>query len=179
MEYLNKHNTKEILLDFTIKGVEKFLKENPDLEFYAFAYDCNAEYAEVNLCFNTEIDFEKTLRQYQIGDYSKYYQTEDDIKDLKFNTGDWDYQCFETINVLTDAQLTEIFNELPEDDYKSWKEFVENLMKLFCECLVDFTKTKTYQKIPKTKDFIVFCIDHDEDFEEAMERLEKTRIIKR
>ncbi|MDR6968158.1 putative CHY-type Zn-finger protein [Flavobacterium arsenatis] len=172
MKNFNKEEIKKTLLDFTVNAVEKFLKENPALEFYAFAYDCNAEYAEVNLCLNTEDEFEKTLKQYQIGEFSKYYQTEGDIKDLKFNTGDWEYQCFETINVLTNEQLDQIFNNLPKDDYKSWNEFVENLMKIFGECLLDFMQTETYQKIPKTKNFTAFCIDHDEGIEEAMERLE-------
>ena len=69
--------------------------------------------------------------------------------------------------------MTEIFNELPDDDYKSWKEFVNNLLELCTESLVEFTKTETYKKIPKSKDFVAFCIDHDEDFEQAMKRMEK------
>ncbi|MDR2710901.1 MAG: hypothetical protein LBB65_06205 [Burkholderiales bacterium] len=38
---------KQIIVDFTVQGVERFLKERPGLEFYAFAFDCNAEYAEI------------------------------------------------------------------------------------------------------------------------------------
>ncbi len=171
-KYIGKEKIKTDLLTFTIQGVENFLFKNQNLEFYAFAYDCNSEYAEVNLCFNTELDFKKTLEHYQKGEFSKYYQSENEIKDLKFNTGDWDYQCFETTNVLSEEQLTKIFNDLPDDDYKSWNEFIEYLTKIFCECLIDFTKTETYKKIPKTNDFLAFCIDHDEDFEDAIERLE-------
>ena len=170
---MNKTDIKNKLLEFTTKGVEKFLKENSELEFYAFAFDCNAEYAEVNLCLNTELEFKQTLEQYQNGDYPQYYQTNEDIKDLKFNTGDWEYQCFESINVLSDGELTEIFQSLPEDDYKSWKEFVEELMELFCETLIEFRKTEIYTKIQKTEDFISFCIDHDEDFEQGIKRLKK------
>lgn len=179
----NKEEVKKRLLGFTIERVEQFLAENPALEFYAFAYDCNAEYAEVNLCFNTEADFQATLKSYQSGDYAKYYQTEEDINDLRYNTGDWEFQCFDTIYVLSDEELQDIFDTLyPEnkkvEDYTLWNEFVESLMNLFCEVIVDFTKTDTYQKIPKTKDFIAYCIDHDEDIETAFERFEKMSGVK-
>lgn len=170
---MNKVKLKNKLLEFTEKGVEKFLNENSNLEFYAFAFDCNAEYAEVNLCLNTENEFQRTLTYYQNGDYPQYYQSDEDIKDLKFNPGDWEYLCFESTNVLSNNELAEIFQSLPEDDDKSWKRFVQEIMELFCETLIEFRKTEIYRKIPKTDDFISFCIDHDEDFEPALERLKK------
>ena len=41
----------------------------------------------------------------------------------------------------------------------------------FCEDILrDFKKTDVFEKIPKTSDFIAFCIDHDEDVKEALER---------
>jgi hypothetical protein len=172
---MDKIEIRKQLLEFTINSVESFLNEHSSLEFYSFAYNCNAEYAEINLCFNTEAEFEKTLKHYQTGEFSKYYKSDEEINDLKFNTGDWEYQCFETLNVLTDEELTKIFNDLPEDDYKSWKEFVENLLEVFCEVLLDFSKTETFKKIPKTDNFLAFCIDHDEDFENAIKRLEKVK----
>lgn len=180
---INKQEVKNTLLAFTIEGVEQFLAENPALEFYAFAYDCNAEYAQVSLCFNTETDFQETLKDYQSGEYAEYYQTEEDINDLRYNTGDWEFQCFDTINVLSDEELTAIFNEIyPEkkkvEDYTLWNEFVESLMHLFCEVMIDFSQTDTYKKIPKTSNFISYCIDHDEDVETAFERFEKMNGVK-
>lgn len=171
MNQTQKEEIKKSLLDFTIKAVEKFLKENPTLEFYAFAYDCYAEYAEVNLCFNTEKAFKKTLKNYQKKEFSRYYQAVSKIENLKYNAEDWECQCIDTTYILTEEQLTNIFNDLPDDNYASWKKFVEKLMKLFCECLIDFTKTETFKKIPKTNGFIIFCIDHDENFENAIEKL--------
>ena len=172
-EVKHKEKVKKQIIDFAVQGVENFLKENPNLEFYAFAFDCNAEDAGVSLCLNTESDFQKSLKDYQNGEFPEYYQSDENINDLKFNTGDWEYQCFDTLDVFTNEELQEIFDELPDDDYKSWQEFVNNLLELFTESLVEFTKTETYRKIPKSRDFLAFCIDHDEDFEEAMERLGK------
>ena len=176
MNHFNKEEIKNKLLNFTIQEVKIFLIENPNLEFYAFAFDCNFEYAEINLCFNTEADFAKTLAHYKTGEFSSYYQSEKEINDLKFNTGDWNQQGFASINVLTEDELTKIFNDLPNDDYKSWKEFLDCLTKAVCECLIDFTNTETFNGIPKTQDFLAFCIDHDEDFETAIERIENVRL---
>ena len=85
---------KNRILDFTIKSVENFLVENPELEFYAFAFDCNVEYAELGLCFNTETSFQETLKDYQKGKFaeyyksevSKHYKTEEGIKSLRYST---------------------------------------------------------------------------------------------
>ena len=172
-EVKHKEKVKKQIIDFAVQGVENFLKENPNLEFYAFAFDCNAEYAEVNLCLNTESDFQKTLKGYQKVEYLKYYQSEEGIKELKYNTGDWDYQCFETLYVFNDEELDKISQEMPDDDYETWNKFVIELLELFTESLMDFTKTETFSKIPKTEDFIAYCIDHDEDVDTAIERLGK------
>ncbi|WP_205334635.1 DUF4303 domain-containing protein [Flavobacterium fluviale] len=93
------------------------------------------------------------------------------VKGLKYNTGDWEYQCFDTINVVSEEELNRIFNALPDDDYKSWNLFVEELMELFCECMIEFRHSEVYKNILKTENFISFCIDHDEDFEDAEQRM--------
>lgn len=58
------------IVNFAINGVEKFLSENPDLTFYAFAFACDLEGAEINLCLNTEEAFSETLAFYQSGKYA-------------------------------------------------------------------------------------------------------------
>lgn len=50
-------------------------------------------------------------------------------------------------------------------------EVLEELRSWVCESLLDFTNTEIYKNIPKSKSFLAFCIDHDESFEEAMDRL--------
>lgn len=165
-----RKNIKKQIFDFSVQGVERFIRNNPDLVFYAFAFDCNTEYAEINLCFNTETEFQKTLKLYQEGEYSSGYKSEEDIKYLRYNTGDWAYQCFDTLYVLSENDLNDILNKLPDDDYKSWNIFTHDLLDIFTESLIEFTQTDIYARISKTEDFIVFSIDHDEDFKEAIER---------
>jgi len=163
---------KQTIVDFATQGIERFLQEHSGIEFYAFAFDCNAEYAEINLSLNTEASFKKTLEEYK-AKYPENYQSAEDIRELKYNTGDWGYQCFDTIYVLTDEELDAIFQAMPEDDYQTWQAFVKRLLLLFTEALKTFTETLAYQKIAKTSDFIAYCIDHDEDFDLALSRMEK------
>jgi hypothetical protein len=172
MTKLDRPQLKKTIVEFATRGVQKFLREHPGLVFYAFAFDCNAEYAEVNLCFNTEVDFLKSLGEYQ-SENPQDYQSEEDVRDLMYNTGDWEYQCFDTLYVLTDAQLGEISQAMPADDCQTRQTFVEGLVMLFTEALQDFTKTEVYEAIPKTTNFIAFCIDHDEDFESALSRMKR------
>ncbi len=175
MSIFDRQQIKQTILDFASSGVQTFRQNNPGLVFNAFAFDCNAEYAEINLCFNTEEAFEKTLTSYQKGEFAEYYQSDEDIEDLKFNTGDWDYQCFDSIHLLSDQELTKIFNQLPEDNYVSWNQFLQELMEIFCEALLVFSQTDVYKSIPKTEDFRVICIDHDEDVSDAQDRLESVK----
>ncbi len=171
---IDKEKIKSELLNFTEIEVKKFLEQNKEKEFYAFAYDCNAEYGEVNLCFNTEEDFSKTLQKYQSGEFSHHYQTKEDIFDLKYNTGDWDYQCFSTLWVINQEKLDVIFEQFEPDDFdKLFDNFIEEIMVICTEVLIEFSKTKIFELIPKTENFKFFCIDHDEDFESAENRLRK------
>ncbi|PZF90325.1 hypothetical protein C1903_03880 [Listeria ivanovii] len=169
-----KINTESIV-NFAINGVEKFLQENPTLTFYALAFDCNAEYAEINLCLNTEEAFSERLAACQSGRFAEQYQTAERIYDLKYNTGDWEYQSFDTFYVFTDEELTMVFNDLypngVEDDYQAWIKFTKELLGEFTKSLLTFSKTETFKKIPKTTDFEFFCIDHDEELETAKSRM--------
>ncbi|TYV36327.1 DUF4303 domain-containing protein [Listeria monocytogenes] len=169
-----KVDTQKIV-NFTIEGVEKFLQENPELTYYAFAFDCNAEYAEINLCVNTEKAFAETLARYQNGKHGENYQTEEDIQELKYNTGDWKYQCFDTFYVFSDEELTAIFNQIypneVDDDYQAWEVYVNELLVTFTESIIKFSETKTFEKINKTADFKFFCIDHEEEVADSMTRM--------
>lgn len=81
----------------------------------------------------------------------------------------------DTLYVFSEDELNNYFNQLypngVDDDYGAWKAFVNSLFDLFTNQLVEFSKTEIFKKIPKTNDFKFFCIDHDEDIEEAIEHM--------
>lgn len=84
MEEIDFNKIQSELLAFTKTEVSNFLAEHPNEVFYAFAFDCNAEYAEVNLCFNTENSFSTLLAESQSGKYKASYQTEEQINELRY-----------------------------------------------------------------------------------------------
>lgn len=152
---------KQEILQQAQQDINTFLDAHKGLAFYCFALDCNAEYAEINLCLNTEEDFQETLRRYQSGPYGEHYQEEEDIASLRYNPGDWAYQCFETYYVMQEDELEKAYGE--EDERK-----VEEMMQFSFELLAGICDTQAYARIPKTADFRVMCIDHDQDEEEAL-----------
>lgn len=164
-------NIKNDIVSFAITETEKFLTEKSGEVFYAFAFDLNAAYGEVNLCFNSEEYFQKTLKYYRNQSDSCIYHSYEEIKNLKYNTGDWEYQCFSTIYPIDETYLEQLYHTSYEDG--SYSHVLTKIIHIFSECLTLFKQTDTYKKIPKTEDFIAFTIDHDEDVEDALMRIGK------
>ena len=159
-------NREPELLLFIESAITDFLLQNPELVYYAFALDCESAYGNVNLCFNTEEAFYKTLNEYQAGAYSSLYQDRESLYELKYNTGDWKYQCFNSIDLYSEGELASIYG----DDYELWSE---EFMLLCSKTLIEFLKSDCYNSIPKTDNFKVICINHDEDFFDSEERLKE------
>lgn len=152
---------KEILAQLEA-DTNAFLEQNPHLTFYSVGFDCNSEYASVLLCFNTQEDFEDTLKHYQTGLYQEHYQSQEDILDLRFNTGDWDYQDVASYTTFSEQELEDLYG----DDID---QLCEDMMAFNYELLKEFVCSKSYQAISKTQDFCPICIDHEDDVLEALE----------
>lgn len=163
---------QERLKEFTIKSVEHFIREHPEKTFNGFAYDCNVEYAEINLCFNTDEYFQNTLRSYQNGSNKRHYLKEENITKLRYSVGDWAYQCYDSVDVLSPEELETQTGHLTNEE---WSLAMDQLLADCTQTLIDFTQTPTYALIPKTDAFIVLCIDHDEEMDEAIERINTMR----
>lgn len=153
--------SKDEVLKRLIYDMEKFLCEHSTLQFYALAFDCNAAYANFLVCMNTTEEFEKTLRWYQ-KKYDTYHQ-EENILELRYNPGDWEYTDICQVDLFSEKELAEKY----QDDIDKQ---CEDIMDFCEEILSDFQKTEVFGKIPKTADFVAFCIDHDEDVKAALER---------
>ena len=165
------NNIKEELLERRLRWLvaelsndtEEFLAAHPELKFYSVGLDCNSEYGTMLLCFNTQEEFEKTLFKYQNGDFADSYQTAEEILDLKFNTGDWEYQDVASYQVFSSDELMAMFG----DDIDS---LIECMMDFNYRVLKAFVATNAFNLIPKTADFQPICLDHEDDVLEALER---------
>lgn len=151
------------IVSFTEEEVRVFLEEHEGEEFYAFAYDCNPETKGIYLSFNTEKAFEEKLLKYQSGEFAFLYDDEQYIKRLKYNPGDWKYQNFVSIEFIYDEKIKELFDVVLDA-----KGIV--LMNFAQKALLQFQESDVYKAIPKTKGFIAYCIDHDEDELDALAR---------
>lgn len=157
---------KRAILPRMQEAVDAFLAEHPGLRYYCFAFDCNAAYSEINLCLNTEADFVQTLQRYQEGPYGDSYQAAEDIEDLRYNTGDWEYQCFATFYMLEEDAIEMLYGEDEE-------ALLTDMMRCNYELLAALCKTDAFARIPKTEEFRVLCIDHDEDVAEALQKTDR------
>ena len=110
---------------------------------------------------NTIEEFEKTLQWYQ----KKYeiYDQEENILDLRYNPGDQEYTDISQVDVFQEEELAAKYQDDIDKQCEEIMDFCEDILR-------DFKKTDVFEKIPKTSDFIAFCIDHDEDVKEALER---------
>ena len=174
------NNIKEELLERRLRWLvaelsndtEEFLAAHPELKFYSVGLDCNSEYGTMLLCFNTQEEFEKTLFKYQNGDFADSYQTAEEILDLKFNTGDWEYQDVASYQVFSSDELMAMFG----DDIDS---LIECMMDFNYKVLRAFVATEGFKIIPKTSDFQPICLDHEDDVLEALERTKEVLLTER
>lgn len=146
--------TEEIIAQISA-DMETFLNGHPHSEFYALAFDCNSEYAEFLVGMNTQEDFLKTLQEYQENN-EKYRTDAESVKKLRYNPGDWTYADISEIELFTEEALIEKY----QDDIERQ---CADMLRLCEEILSAFRKTEIFKRIPKTQDFVSFCIDHDED----------------
>lgn len=158
MSHMNK---KDFVAQISA-AMEEFLHVHPRQRFCALAFDCNTEYAAFLVGMNTEEEFQKTLKEYQEDDES--YRTDASaIENLRYNPGDWTY---------TDIAEAELFDE--DELIARYQDNMEkqcaDMRRLCEEILADFRQTDTFQNIPKTADFVSYCIDHDEDPADALAR---------
>ena len=128
--------------------IENFAKEHPEETFYALTIEGNS------LSLNSEESFDKTLKRYQT-ESPEYYSDADDIEDLKFNSGDFEYQGF--------AFLTKgfVYHEYDEHCNLDWNGRASSNYTIAMEALIKKLKDqKVFKPLKITKDFKVLQVEH-------------------
>lgn len=78
------------------------------------------------------------------------YVTEERIKAIKYNTGDWPYQGFGNLNFESDETKEETLN------YQSYREFIDKLLEFF-----DKNKDMVFSQLKRTPDFKIIKTRHN------------------
>jgi hypothetical protein len=173
------HKIENDLYSLAVQCLTEFADAHADERFNAFGFDCNAEYGNVLLCFNTEEHATATASEYA----EKYGYGPEEIGSLRRNFGDWKYQGFnldlatwkpwreheDAIEKYLNAGIEDDFDEAEDED------LIGALMACFCRTVVRIEKSGVLDRVQRTSGFIIQAVDHDESPEETDERLEQIR----
>ncbi len=167
-----------LLFELARKSIEEFFSSHAHESFYAFGFDCNAEYGDVLLCANTDAEFEKTKKHY-VEQWN--YQSEEQFCSLRRSFGDWTYQGFNMNQAGWNESWEAVEREIQsahgigQDWAVEDQELTEAFLQCVCRVLIRLEQDPVFERISKTEDFIVQVCDHDEDIFTADARLAGVR----
>ncbi len=138
----------DTLTKFAIISIEEFAQNHPNETFYGFAIDGNL------LCLNSEEKFQQTLESYQL----KWdgYTTQEQILNLKNNTGDWEYQGFSEFKngFDMDSYLEHYHSDDEDQETSEYTIAINSIIK-------NLKKSNAFDKLKKTPDFYVLKVEHN------------------
>lgn len=144
-------NIRNNLLDYTKEVVALFLEDHRSLRFYAFALDVNTETGEVDLSMNTDFDFYRKLRYFEVNDPKANCDCDLWKMNMRFDTLNWNYQGIGSIEPVE----PDLYNHYYANDPDGYLEVIEGVVR-------EFKKTPVFKKIPKTDPFnLLVRIDHE------------------
>lgn len=140
---------------FAVAAIKDFAAKHPHETFYSFAIDANM------LCLNSEEQFAETLAKYQKS-YPEHYSSDDDVRDLKKNTGDWAYQGFAELDASTgfDADLYDAHYELAsssEEGHAPDSSYAQAMTTLISE----LGRADAFAPLKRSQDFVATWVDHN------------------
>ncbi len=143
----------------SVEAIKKFSCAHTDEVFYAFSIDSSF------LCLNSIEKFDETLKNYQRQD-SSYYSHEE-INELKYNTGDWAYKDFYTLEEGFDEEFYSEHYHIPFDNPNLTQAQLEAMQeqtpyhKAMEELLHKISTSGILNSLNQTKDFKVFLSEHN------------------
>jgi hypothetical protein len=161
--------------------VQVFGSVHRDKAFYAFAFDCNADYAQVFVCANTRaaLTARATDCKHRRSDLYGHLTIPDLEDQLRWALGDWEFQAFTTGGFSEAWEPIEEFlvDAIPWDDDNDQRieAFRTSFMETACRCMIRLESEGILDALPKTGDFQTFVADHDESVESSWCRYEAVR----
>lgn len=145
----------EKMTRFAVSAIRDFADRHPDETFYAFMVDANM------LCLNSEEQFRKTLSWYQ-EKYPESYASDESIRELKANTGDWKYQGFAELD-----EATGFDDELYDEHYESAGSSEDgrapdsSYAQAMTALLAELTRSNAFATLKISTDFVASWVEHN------------------
>ena len=138
------------LTKYIEQEISTFAKEHQNETFYGFAIDANL------LCLNSVEKFEETLLNYQ----EKWggYTTNEEIQDLKNNTGDWTYQGFTELSDNDGFDMNSYLDHYHNDDENQANSDYAIAIDSIIENL---KQSDIFSSLPTTADFYICRVEHN------------------
>jgi hypothetical protein len=136
-------------------AISEFATAHLDETFYSFAIDANM------LCMNSLEQFQKTLAYYQ-KKYPDDYSSDEDVRDLRENTGDWEYQGFfhlEEMHGFDDTLYDEHY-ELAGSSEEG-RDMDTAYAKAMTELVAALIAQNAFKDLKLASDFTATWVDHN------------------
>lgn len=175
--------------EFARSQIEAFALENANDSFYAFAFCCNAYYAEVLLSLNSERYFRQSVEKSYAG------ANESEHEELRWSIGDWEFMedelvsSDEVVNPTVDAakgfiaridELQPPAIEAKDTDNESAHDEINQMEQEFlrrmCRVAIRLETDNAFANLKRTPGFTIYVVDHDETDFDSWQRLIRERI---
>lgn len=160
------------------KGMSTTFSAFSDAGVYGVFLDCNSSSFYILTHLNTESGLLNTAVRYQRDNARLYpgWTVEQLVEELRWSGGDWSY--FDAVRLpamkeLDDETLSlqDLISRLFKEDGKPWRELEEAFMVMCCRVTIRLQRSGVFDRLQRTPDFRVVCIEEDEPLAIGMERL--------
>jgi hypothetical protein len=143
------------MVNIASAAISEFAIAHQHETFYAFAIDSNM------LCLNSIEQFQKKLAQYK-QNYPNSYSTDEDVNELRKNTGDWEYQGFFHMLEIHgfDDRLYDVHYEQAGESIDGRAPETE-YAKAMVELVIQLLQNNAFRELNLSPDFNAALVDHN------------------
>ncbi|MCE2571186.1 hypothetical protein [Motilimonas eburnea] len=157
---------EEALFQGVFESIKRFSNQSHDDTFYAMCIDTNAEYGQVLLHFNSieSLDASDGDARWDVGGWEKYFDIIDELEqDDRFFSDIW--------SVHEKDILDKMMRIEDEWDHGEWP--IEDFMIMASKVGNRLAASDVFRNLKVTSDFKVVVVNHDEEIEEGILRMQK------
>jgi uncharacterized protein DUF4303 len=135
--------------------------------FYGVAVYMDAYYGTPGFYANTEESFQRTLVQYR-QKYPESYSHSDGIRDLRYNTGDWEYQSFgcpDELDKCFNSRIRpweDLARRMLDEEHDFWFASCGRVEEIACRIAISKATVEATRLLMRTSDFLIAVSAHDE-----------------